>query len=89
MCIEHDSLKMIVYFVYNHISVHIKGAHVIFLLLVRLVVALRCNQICNQWLELPLKKINMTTYFDNLIVGVLYVLNIYIKFRANEILFTI
>ena len=89
MCIEHDSLKMIVYFVYNHISVHIKRAHVIFLLLVRLVVALRCNQICNQWLELPLKKINMTTYFENLIVGVLYVLNIYVKFRTNEILSTI
>ena len=37
----------------------------------------------------PTKKINMTTYFENLIVRILYILNIYVKFRANEILFTI
>ena len=37
----------------------------------------------------PTKNINMITYFENLIVGVLYILNIYIKFRDYEILFTI
>ena len=37
------------------------------------------------------KQINMTTYFENLIVGlhVLYVLNMHVKFHSNGTLFTI
>ena len=37
------------------------------------------------------KKINITIYFENLSIGlhVLYTLNIYIKFCANYMLFTI
>ena len=36
-------------------------------------------------------KINMIIYFENLIIGlhVLYILNTYVKFRVNRILFTI
>ena len=48
-----------------------------------------------QWFEqystLTLKKINMSIYLENLIIElyVLYILNKYIKFRVNWILFTI
>ena len=39
----------------------------------------------------PTKKINTVIYFENLIVGlyVLYILNSRVKFRSNQILFTI
>ena len=42
-------------------------------------------------LQLPLKKINIITYFENLTVKlhILYALNINVKFCANRILFTI
>ena len=42
-------------------------------------------------LQLPLKKIKITIYFENLIVElhILYVLNTHVKFCANLILFTI
>ena len=46
---------------------------------------------CSLRLQLPFKKIDITTYFENLTIGlhVLYVFNTYIKFCANQILFTI
>ena len=45
----------------------------------------------NLRLQLPLKKINITTYFENLTfkLNILYVLNTYVKFSVNRILFTI
>ena len=49
------------------------------------------NETDEQSLQTLTKKINMTTYFENLTVGlhVLYVLNIHVKFHSNRILFTI
>ena len=55
---------------------------------------LSCNQIEYQFSNLATtlnKKINITTYFKNLTIRVyvLYVLNTHVKFRANQMLFTI
>ena len=46
------------------------------------------NFVNNQILELKLKKINMTIYFENLTIA-LYVLNTHVKFCMNQILFII
>ena len=56
---------------------------------------IKCGFMVEQWFEqystLTLKKINMSIYFENLIIElyVLYILNKYVKFRVNWILFTI
>ena len=43
------------------------------------------------WLQIPLKKIKMPTYFEKLTVKlhVLYIFNIFVKFRVNWTLFII
>ena len=54
------------------------------------------DKVCLQtWLypkaTISTKKINIATYFENLIIElrILYVLNTYVKFCVNHILFTI
>ena len=46
---------------------------------------------CSLRLQFSFKKINFTTYFENLTVGlhVLYILNMHVKFHSSWILFTI
>ena len=46
---------------------------------------------CSMRLKLSLKKVNIITYFENLIVGlyVLYVFNRQVKFCVNQMLCTI
>ena len=49
------------------------------------------NLVWGESLQILTKKINMTIYFENLIIRlhIFYVLNIYVKFHSNLMLFTI
>ena len=46
---------------------------------------------CSQNLQLPLKKINIAIFFENLIIEllILYILNKYVKLHINNMLLTI